>query len=351
MKLSFKSAFIIAAAAISVLFSAGTFAESTDIPPIQVGGYTQFTGENQPEDYANYYVEGLVKLESGNGFTLPETSVLTVRKGGELQIFVGAALNIQGKLVVEQGARVVVSGQFSAEEKSQIDCFGEFASTKKSTVLLAGEFCCNESAKTVFNGNVNIYKTCVYKNIGTTCFANNAQATLSGKYEITESGKLLIKGTLNTTINARIAAEGYIYLSGKILNTGEITLGEKSASFFGDGQFVSGKTGRLFDKRSANSDNKSENTLSSGNNGNSKKYLRGIDVSYWQGAIEWDKVSAAGIDFAFVRASVGDYYTDETLYYNITEAQRVGIKVGAYHFCRADSVENARVEAKLFQAV
>lgn len=349
MKFIIKTAFFAVAAITAILcgslisFPAFAADSGASDEEIQVGGYTRFTGEAPPEEYANYYIDGVVKINAGESFSFPKTSILTVRKGAELQVYVGGAVSIRGALIVEQGARVVVSGRFEASEGSRIECFGEFAATKKSTVLLSGEFFNSESSVAVFSGKTNLYITGAYENKGTTTFSGSANAVFSGKYDVSESGRLMIKGTLNTTLNARVYVEGYAYLSGKFYNTGELNFGKNAANFFGDGQFVSARSGRVLDERAQADDYSGEQ-----NDKKPGKMLKGIDVSYWQGTIDWEKVKASGIEFAFLRASVGDYYTDETFYYNITEAQRMGIKVGVYHFCRADTVESARAEARFF---
>ena len=72
----------------------------------------------------------------------------------------------------------------------------------------------------------------------------------------------------------------------------------------------------------------------------------GIDVSHHQGVIDWEKVAADGIDFAFIRASYADDTQDRQFSRNWREAKANGIKRGAYHFFRAD--EDAKVQAELF---
>lgn len=62
--------------------------------------------------------------------------------------------------------------------------------------------------------------------------------------------------------------------------------------------------------------------------------LEGIDVSKWQGTINWDQVAGAGISFAFIRVSDGINTYDEKFQYNWSEAQRVGIVRGVYQFFR-----------------
>ena len=84
------------------------------------------------------------------------------------------------------------------------------------------------------------------------------------------------------------------------------------------------------------------------------KGIKGIDVSYAQGAINWRKVRLAGINFAIIRASRGyiseqkPMMQDVTFEYNITEATAAGIDVGVYHYLYATTVEEARKEAKFF---
>jgi lysozyme len=60
--------------------------------------------------------------------------------------------------------------------------------------------------------------------------------------------------------------------------------------------------------------------------------LTGLDVSYWQGTINWQAVRNAGYRFAFARATQGTGYADPTFVNNVTCAQQAGILVGAYHF-------------------
>lgn len=71
-----------------------------------------------------------------------------------------------------------------------------------------------------------------------------------------------------------------------------------------------------------------------------KKYsIHGIDVSYYQGKIDWQKVKAMKEDdvhvtFAFIKATEGLLNVDPYFLRNWREAPKAGIKVGAYHFFR-----------------
>ena len=75
---------------------------------------------------------------------------------------------------------------------------------------------------------------------------------------------------------------------------------------------------------------------------------QGVDVSHWQGQIDWAKVKAAGYSFAIMKATEGTGMIDDTLAVNVVGARDTGIAVGAYHFCRASNVSEAIAEAQVF---
>ena len=69
--------------------------------------------------------------------------------------------------------------------------------------------------------------------------------------------------------------------------------------------------------------------------GDSASYSNGIDVSKWQGTIDWKKVAASGIDYAMIRIGYrtdinGTICEDEYASYNLISAQAAGIKTGVY---------------------
>jgi GH25 family lysozyme M1 (1,4-beta-N-acetylmuramidase) len=77
--------------------------------------------------------------------------------------------------------------------------------------------------------------------------------------------------------------------------------------------------------------------------------LEGIDVSHWQGTIEWDKVRAAGKKFAYIKASEHTSFVDDRYQTNRSRAKSAGLKVGAYHFARPDiGTTDAYAEADHF---
>ncbi len=60
--------------------------------------------------------------------------------------------------------------------------------------------------------------------------------------------------------------------------------------------------------------------------------VQGIDVSHWQGAINWTSVRNAGIQFAWIKATEGTSYKDPRFNTNYPAAYHAGVIRGAYHF-------------------
>jgi GH25 family lysozyme M1 (1,4-beta-N-acetylmuramidase) len=80
--------------------------------------------------------------------------------------------------------------------------------------------------------------------------------------------------------------------------------------------------------------------------------LPGIDVSHWQGTIDWAQVAAAGTRFAIAKATEGRTYVDPMYATNKAGAEANGIVFGAYHFARPDDTPgDAIAEADHFVEV
>jgi GH25 family lysozyme M1 (1,4-beta-N-acetylmuramidase) len=78
----------------------------------------------------------------------------------------------------------------------------------------------------------------------------------------------------------------------------------------------------------------------------------GLDVSHWQGDIDWRAVAADGQRFVFLKATDDVDYVDPTFAANRSQARANGLLVGAYHFARPDPARgDARREARHFVAV
>lgn len=90
--------------------------------------------------------------------------------------------------------------------------------------------------------------------------------------------------------------------------------------------------------------------LSSGAVAETEEITFGIDVARYQGTIDWAQVAASGVEFAMVRVGYRmdgsrEIIADSNARYNMQEAQKNGIKVGAYFFSTAVSEAEAVEEA------
>lgn len=80
------------------------------------------------------------------------------------------------------------------------------------------------------------------------------------------------------------------------------------------------------------------------------KTYRGIDVSYFQGDINWNAVKASGVDFVIIRAGYGRLASQKDLRFEeyYAGAKAAGLMVGTYWYSYAMSAEEARIEADVF---
>jgi GH25 family lysozyme M1 (1,4-beta-N-acetylmuramidase) len=85
---------------------------------------------------------------------------------------------------------------------------------------------------------------------------------------------------------------------------------------------------------------------------NAEEYWLGIDVSFWQEEIDWEKVAASGVQFAMIRMAYRGWSKDAELQMdvmgeqNLQGAMAAGIKVGVYIYSQATNVQEAVEEAQ-----
>ncbi|MFG5866178.1 GH25 family lysozyme [Clostridium perfringens] len=82
--------------------------------------------------------------------------------------------------------------------------------------------------------------------------------------------------------------------------------------------------------------------MQSRNNNN----LKGIDVSNWKGNINFESVKNDGVEVVYIKATEGNYFKDKYAKQNYERAKEQGLKVGFYHFFRAN--KGAKDQANFF---
>jgi lysozyme len=80
--------------------------------------------------------------------------------------------------------------------------------------------------------------------------------------------------------------------------------------------------------------------------------IKGIDVSWHNGSVDWAKVKAAGVNFVFIKATQGTGYAQVDYFRNnAPKAAGFGLNVGAYHYGTFSNIPEALAEAKYFLSV
>lgn len=80
------------------------------------------------------------------------------------------------------------------------------------------------------------------------------------------------------------------------------------------------------------------------------RQYRGIDISEFQGEIDFEEVRRSGIEAVYIRVGTGEY-TDEYFAENYERAKAAGLKIGFYHYVTARSVDEGRRQARFFASL
>lgn len=70
--------------------------------------------------------------------------------------------------------------------------------------------------------------------------------------------------------------------------------------------------------------------------------VRGVDVSHYQGIIDWNSIEAQDVSFAFIKATEGSSYVDDCFSQNWKHVSHTSILTGAYHFFSFDSAPSTQ---------
>lgn len=341
-------------------FAADDTSYGAEYSPVDTKGYTCWSGKTELKENRNYYIDREVKISEEQRVTLPESSKLLIKNGGSLLVYAESSFVVKGGLTVEPSARMAVSGELIASPGSSIVNYGTFSGTKSSLLELSSEFVTGSCGITAFSGTVNVYRTGSLINYNRMTFSVDSAAKVTGLVTCEKGGIMFLKGEFSVTMNGKLTSLGSLYLYCNAAIGGTVTLGAGSDFFMSGGaRFKFTKAGVLNDDRGKPvSDNDTEAPTESADMSKydaepEKVHWIGIDVSRYQGAIDWKRVKKSGVDFVLLRSSIGDGSTivsgeDIRFSSNVVEAKKAGLMVGAYHYLWAETVEDAITEAKFF---
>ncbi len=302
--------------------------------------YFHWDGSSDFEENKKYYISGNMEIRENAEFILPASSVLYIADRGSLGIYKGGKLKINGMFVVAEQASATVSGGLTLSGDGKIDNYGTFASTSSAVTDISSIFTSYENSDTSFGGTVNVYKKGKILGYGDVLVPSSSVLTVTGIMRCYDSGSLTVRGKVESTLSGRIAVAGKCAIFGLFLTSGTLTI-EKTADLRKEPGCIFGnyKTGRVDDYRQE-PQIMVDYSITGG--------MKGIDVSSWQGVIDWEKVAQSGVKFAIIRSSYGDEYVDKMFEYNIAAAKKAGLYVGVYHYCYALTDEEAKAEAQFF---
>ena len=283
---------------------------------------------------------------------IPAGAKLSVRRGGELKIYKGASLKVYGELAVAIGGLIKNSGSLYIKSGGVFNVYGNAQSSLNGTADISGDMTIYNKGHFETSSAMKIYRSAYILNKGALSFYKSSDVKFSGNMLTTENSDLELRGIFTVTLGGTVTAGGHVTV-GAVSNikcSGKITL-SKTATYTRFKTIIITKSGSFDDQRPE--DEYQEMTVDILIDEPDVK-LRGIDVSWAQGEIDWEKVAASGVDFAIIRAARGyiseskPMAEDDCFRRNIEEAQKYGIDVGVYFYSYASSVSEARQEAEFF---
>lgn len=319
----------------------------------------RWNGMSEFAEGTSYYIDRDIEIKGEKRFALPKSSTLLVKSGGRLIVYDESALTVKGKIIIEPDAQMIVSGELVTSPESRIDNYGMLSATAKSVLELSSVIFIGSTGAAAFSGTVNVYRQGLLANGGRLTFAKHSTATVTGKILNGKEGVVFLKGGFSLTMNAAMESQGWLYVYNDTAIAGILTLKENSELYTAYGarlQYT--KSGFLADNRNGEPDNAEkteavEKSLAEYSQKPDRVQWIGIDVSRYQGAIDFERVKAAGVDFVLLRSSIGDasdITTGEDIRFavNFREAKKAGLMVGAYHYLLGGNVEEALSEARFF---
>lgn len=304
-----------------------------------------WNGMFQPESGKTYYIDTPTTLKGS--FEIPADTKLNIIGGGNLIIPSDSVFGVYGDVSVEPGGAINVQGKLAVADSGSLYIAGNIGTSSASSFVNGGKMLTDAYSDCYFGGKADFSEKSELYSAGSMCFAGgfNAASAITFEGDAEFSAASVVKNTADITFNS-----GFSITNGAVFkNYGNIEL-TRDCKYTLDGRFNNLGDGKTGDNRKTYSDiamsveNLSLNTC---------EPFKIIDVSYAQGEnIDWARVKASGINHAVIRSSRGrlndDYpmTVDSCFHINMLGALNNDVNVGVYHYCYAETVEEARAEAK-----
>lgn len=313
-------------------------------------GVIEWDGKSELEAGKTYIVTDEVKIKKE--ITIPDGTKLSVKDGGYLKIYSKGAVTVRGELAVAIGGSIFNSGELSVKKDGVFNVYGLFQSSVSANVNLSGEVNVFNHGSVEMSSTVKMFKSSELYIKGSVCFYKSSNAKISGTLFGEKNSQLHLQGVANISTSGVIETNGHLTIGSRsnVRCSGNITLGT-TASFTRFRVITVTKSGSFNDNRPE--DEYSDMTVDILVDEPRVK-SKGIDVSYAQGDIDWEKVAASGVEFAIIRAgrgragSTNEMKEDDYFRQNIEQAQKYGIDVGVYFYSYATTIAEAQEEARFY---
>ena len=331
--------------AIAVMSVAGCFGFAAAAAPPE----SEWDGSSELRNNRTYILS--TSVETDESIFIPENTVFTVKQGGRLVVNDGAELVIEGGLNLQSGSALFIKGGASVKESGTLSTYGNVETGSEANleieglldirpgalVMLHSDSVIGESGQVIDGGQLLLERDSVTAQKGALYIENGGALTLGGRLGIAEEGEFFSNGEL--TVERR----GEAYVSGSMeLREGSVLT-------------LSGAIVRIDDGIVIDLADHTDLSIYSSKPLEEEDYvmLRGIDVSWVQGDIDWVEVGKSGIDFVIIRAGRGDIdgtgpSMDTYFPQNIQGALDNGLNAGVYFYSYAQTPEEAETEARFF---
>ncbi len=306
-------------------------------------------GNSPLRNNRNYIFKGKAVLE--NTVTVPPETVLIFEEGSQLTIAKEGMLIIEGGANLKEGANIISDGSVRINDTGSLSVSGNAYFNRNSTLEVQGALDIKPEGLTEIS-SVALFDT-------------SGIVASEGDFACTDEGEVINKGKFYTEKYGEMTVGGKITVAkeGDFVSNGSVTLERKGKiEVYGNAVFHENSNLTLYGKierleNGAVTDNSTHSDLSI----YTEKILRnedevikrGIDVSWVQGDIDWEKVSKSGIEFVIIRAGRGPIdengcKEDTHFRQNIEGALKYGLNVGVYFYSYAENVEQAEEEAEFY---
>lgn len=309
----------------------------------------EWDGSSALRNNRTYVLSSSAAIEES--LVIPEDTVLTLREGASLVLTDGAELVIEGGLNLQGGSSLFSNGNVLVEESGTLSVYGSVEAGAEAELEINGLLDIQPAAE------VKLYSRNVFGKSGLVTVGG--QLLLERDSETAQEGALYIENDGKITVGGRldIAEEGVFFSNGEVTveRRGEIFVSGSMELREGSVLTAAGTILRVDDGVIVDLAFHTDLSIYSSKPLKQEDYvvLRGIDVSWVQGDIDWPAVAESGIDFVIIRAGRGDIdgtgpSMDTFFPQNIQGALENGLDVGVYFYSYAQDADQAETEARFF---